>query len=660
MIDQRLFHRFSPVGCHPTLLSLLLLLSAGAVVEAAPAFGGHPVRVSYLAGSGAYEPAGDVDWDQLTMNLPLFKGDRILSHANSRVEVELGRGNFLRLADKTDVAFSGLSEGRTVVWVHQGDVILRLKRPDRFVVRTPVSEIKLEKRGLYRIQIDENGATRVLVRKGRAEVETQRGVQNVRSGQQLVIDDAHAGVQPAAHDEVDPFQLWSDRRDGEFVKPHSVSYVGGHHYPGIHELDHYGHWTHYSPHGWVWVPRVSVGWGPFRLGRWGYLSVGWTWLSYEPWGWLPYHHGHWIYSEPHHHWAWVPGGFHHWSPARVNFYFGSGYVGWAPWGYYGGRGRHRSNVVINNTIINNWNPRRPGNGLNVVRERDFGRGSRLDRRITPTRAITRGFREALPGGLENRVRGDRSVQTRRGGDSSVVASRKRVGNPMVRGAPKAAAQVGSTGRPSVGSGFSGATASRSGSRSTASPRIFRGDKGQRGSTAVGSRRDLNQIRVSPTPPGTDRSPGRSRAGTRFGSIKQKSAPPSAPRVVRPESDLGSRSLGQRPQSRGSQDSSLSSGPRIVRTPSHSSSRSRQSTPRFGRSRSSGRSSSSLSRRNVQRSPKRSGSSTFGSMIRSAPRSSARPSFGRSSRSATRPSVQRSSPSPSRGSSNRSSSRSRRR
>ena len=638
-----------------TLLSLFLLLIAGASTVATLASREYPARVSDVVGSGAYEPAGDVDWDELTPNLPVFTGDRIFSHADSRVEVELGRGNFLRIADKTAVVFSELSAGRTALQVYQGDLIVRLARPDRFTVRTPVAGIELEKGGLYRIQVDGNGATRLLVRKGRAQVESQGGRQRVESGQQLVIDQERAGVQPAGTHDPDAFDLWSDRRDAEVVRPHSVSYVSGVHYPGVYDLDRYGHWDHYHPHGRVWVPHVSVGWGPFRLGRWGYLSVGWTWLSHEPWGWLPYHYGHWIYYEPYHHWAWVPGGFHHWYPGRVNFYFGGGYVGWAPWGHYGGHGRNVTNVVINQTLINRWNPRDPGNGLNVVRERDFGRGSRLDRRVTPTRAIASGFRQGLPGELQNPVRGERSVQARGRVSRSANAFRSRSVSPIRSGTDPAAAPS-RRGTASTRSSFSSTPTSRAATGRDSSPtRVFRGDEPQQGGSSARSRRGPNVINVGPSRARADRPEAGSRVGSRASPGRQTRVAPSTP-GVQPKSPRSARSLGQRPEGRSSRNPSFSSGPRSFRTPSNPS----QSKPRFDRTRSNSRSSPSLSRRGARSA--RSRPSTFGSTIRSPPRSSSRSIIDRSSRSVPRPSVQRSSPgnSRSRESSGRSSSQARRR
>ena len=128
--------RFLPASIRLTLLFLV----AGALTVPSLASRENPARVSDLVGSGAYEPAGDVDWDELTANLPVFTGDRIFSHADSKVEVELGRGNFLRIADKTDVVFSELSDGRTGLKVHQGDLIARVTRPDHFGCRDRARE----------------------------------------------------------------------------------------------------------------------------------------------------------------------------------------------------------------------------------------------------------------------------------------------------------------------------------------------------------------------------------------------------------------------------------------------------------------------------------------------------------------------------------------
>ena len=391
------------------VMTLLLILLAGASTSLLLASHDQPPRISYLEGSAAYEATGDVEWDEATVNLPLTQGDRIFSHPDSRLEIEFGNGNFLRMDSATDVTFPELSSDRIILQVYEGDLILRINDPRGLHVQTPLASIEIKKKGLYRIWVAPGGLIQVAVRDGKAEVSTQHGKEKLVANQELVIDGSRIQIQALAGDP-DDFELWSGRRDALAVDSRSVKFVGGVYYPGVYDLDHYGTWAHYGHYGPVWVPHVEVGWIPFRRGRWCHLSFGLTWISQEPWGWLPYHYGRWIYYQPYSRWAWVPGGFNRWRPAHVDFYWGNGYVGWAPRGYYRGRTR-----VVNNTVIfNNWNPRDRSNGLNIIRHEHLRSGHRgTVRRIEPSRNIVRKFRRGLPREIQRAGgRGRRSAISR--------------------------------------------------------------------------------------------------------------------------------------------------------------------------------------------------------------------------------------------------------
>lgn len=91
-------------------------------------------------------------------------------------------------------------------------------------------------------------------------------------------------------------------------------------------LDPYGRWYEDRDYGQVWRPTVPTGWMPYADGSWAWSPWGWTWVSFEPWAWT-FHYGCWVAS-PGYGWVWVPGST--WGPAWVTWYFGDGYVGWAP------------------------------------------------------------------------------------------------------------------------------------------------------------------------------------------------------------------------------------------------------------------------------------------------------------------------------------------
>lgn len=357
----------------------------------------YPPRVSHVEGTAAYVPAGKVDWEELTPNLPLLSGDRVFSHPGARVEIEFGEANFLRLGEETDLAFSKIDDRDRELELFQGELILRLGKSRKYQIFTSGSRVEIKKKGLYRIGIGNDGSMLVAVRKGRAEIENQAGKTKIKNGEYVWVDAARPDVvQVLSAYAADELDLWSDRRDARYVANQSVTYVGGTWHPGVYDLDFYGHWVNCPPYGNAWFPRVSIGWAPFRLGRWCHFSFGWTWVSHDPWGWLPYHYGRWVYYSPHRRWCWVPGGFRHWSPAMVHFYWGHGYVGWSP---------HGQSFVNNGTIVINEGSGQggsgnPARGLTIVRREDFRRGvSSVTQAVAPTRDVVSRFRRGLPDDL---------------------------------------------------------------------------------------------------------------------------------------------------------------------------------------------------------------------------------------------------------------------
>ena len=360
---------------------------------------------------------------RVTLNLPLVSGDRIMGYPDSRIEVELGDGTFVRISGETDVLFPELSQKKTLLKLHEGDLILRVNDAGPVQVDLDQASVKIRKQGLYRIQVDPDGSIRLVVHKGRAEVSSRHGKERVETGQQLLLDARRIGIQALVRD-LDDFELWSGRRDAVMVSSRSAGYLGGVHFPGVESLDQHGYWAHAGTFGHVWVPDASAGWAPFRFGRWRYLSTGLTWMSHEPWGWLPYHYGRWIYYQPMGRWAWVPGGFNRYRAAAVDFFWGSGYLGWAPRGYYGrGIGGGSPTTVVQNNTLHNWNPRDRSNGLTVVNRNDLGRQPTTTRGLAAD-AIVGGLRQGLPRELRrSRVWNRNSALSRMGSRASRLASR---------------------------------------------------------------------------------------------------------------------------------------------------------------------------------------------------------------------------------------------
>ncbi|MBI2393729.1 MAG: hypothetical protein HYV09_29415 [Deltaproteobacteria bacterium] len=106
-------------------------------------------------------------------------------------------------------------------------------------------------------------------------------------------------------------------------------------------LAQHGTWIEDEEAGLVWVPDpaiVGVGFVPYlSTGRWIHTSHGYFWESEHSWGWVTFHYGRWVRTA-YWGWAWVPGA--RYSPAWVDWRYGSGWIGWSPsrpgWSFRGG------------------------------------------------------------------------------------------------------------------------------------------------------------------------------------------------------------------------------------------------------------------------------------------------------------------------------------
>ena len=224
--------------------------------------------------------------------------------------------------------------------------------------------------GRYRVQVNSDAQTDVIVREGEAEITTPQGSTRVHAGEIISVrgtDEPEYKVSSAP--DRDDWDTWNSERDHIVRNSESVGHTNRY-YTGVNDLDNNGRWVYVPGYGNVWQPYQEATWAPYQTGRWVWQPYyGWTWVSYEPWGWAPYHYGRWFYYQ--NSWCWWPGPLYVgyrplWSPAFVFFVgfghhagFGFGSIGWFPVGphdpFYPWYGRGFNHVnVVNITVINNF------------------------------------------------------------------------------------------------------------------------------------------------------------------------------------------------------------------------------------------------------------------------------------------------------------------
>ncbi len=373
-------------------------------------------RASYVHGDVSSQRGDNGELVPLTLNTPLEAGDRVSTANGGRAEIELDYGDQLRLSSDATAKIASLDRQNIQVQVGQGLATYSVLPGSQAQVEidTPNAAVHPDGQGDYRILVNSDAETKIIVRSGSADVSTPQGSTHVDAGQMITVagtDNPQYRIDPAPSR--DDWDAWNADRDHRVETAKSFNDTNRY-YTGSEDLDLYGEWSEVPDYGNVWFPNYGSDWAPYRDGTWVYEPFyGWTWVSYEPWGWAPYHYGRWfVYGGR---WGWWPGpvyaGYYPvWAPAYVSFFgwgggvsfgFGWGNVGWLPigpcdwyhpwygrWGrgyrvvgfrdydrfhegfgpLHGDRGRQFSN--FHDALIND----RVRDGISSMRGSDFGHG----------------------------------------------------------------------------------------------------------------------------------------------------------------------------------------------------------------------------------------------------------------------------------------------
>jgi hypothetical protein len=267
-------------------------------------------RLAYAEGSVSFQPGGTQDWIAAAINRPLTTGDQIWADQDSRAELQLD-GSTLRLAGGTAVSLLNLGDNVTQVQLSSGTLLIRVRRLDddeTYEIDTPNLAFSILRPGLYRLSVDESGAsTAVHIRGGQGEVTGGGTAYTVRANEDDIFsgtDQLTENMQPNAAGE-DSFDAWSADRDQRWEHSVSSRYVSPD-VVGYEDLDNQGAWRPVPEYGTVWFPnQVAVGWAPYHDGHWSYIAPwGYTWVDDQPWGFAPFHYGRWISVGGV--WGWIP------------------------------------------------------------------------------------------------------------------------------------------------------------------------------------------------------------------------------------------------------------------------------------------------------------------------------------------------------------------
>jgi hypothetical protein len=369
-------------------------------------------RISYLKGDVSFQPAGQAQWSQATLNFTVTTGDRLYTNRGARAELEAGSYT-VRLSDATDLTVTNLNDQIMQLGLGQGALrvsIYELPSASTVEVDTPNGALTLLEQGTYRVDAEPNGnGTRVSVNSGSLEISGGGVTQTLRAGRGVEL----TGTDPVQVNSIDmpgldSFDRWSEERDHRVAESESGRYVSRS-IPGYRDLDDYGHWREVPEYGPVWYPeRVPEDWVPYRYGHWAWIDPwGWTWVEDEPWGFCPFHYGRWVHAG--FGWGWLPGPYVArpvYAPALVVFVGGPHFaigvgvgVGWFPLGpgepYYPWY-HHREDYLREVNVTNIRNVTNVTNITNVTNVTNVTNINYVNRGVATTAVSTTAFRGGQP------------------------------------------------------------------------------------------------------------------------------------------------------------------------------------------------------------------------------------------------------------------------
>ena len=387
-------------------------------------------RVKVLEGTVWVRPSGGRDWEEFTSNSPIPPRSRVSVPDGSEAELQFHGGQFVLLTSGTDLEVRDLQETKSAFRLRAGEIRFDLP-PDDFApvsVRVPGGALaRFPVPGRQWLTVTDSDETRLVVRRGEAVVDVEGDEHRVNAGQEAVIGRDVVVTQ---------YRGGADESAGS--PPPSEGEAPGDAPPAVvNELSEYGEWVDVPTYGYVWRPRVAVGWSPYVYGRWVWiLPYGWTWVSYEPWGWYPYRCGYWL-TDPVYGWIWSPYN----AFVSVDFVFGSH------------RYRHHNAFFRPSTVRFireggnvRWVPLRPGERYRpAALPRGDTRLSRWDRPLDSGRVFVRGGPDRREWRDYSAVRAERQAESR-----NIRSAQPRPDNRTVRPEKRAIRPPGGVGRGNSG------------------------------------------------------------------------------------------------------------------------------------------------------------------------------------------------------------------
>lgn len=354
------------------------------------------IRLSLIEGDVQVYSEDTQEWIPASINMPLMEDDRVWVPEGGRAEIHIKGGTYLRLDETSSLSIFFFGEESAQFYMESGYLYVNDRRGglNYIQVDTTLSSVSIYDGSVVMVDVSDRGYSDVSVLKSYAYVESRSGKIRVPAGRTLrVRDDLYADMSPLGSP--DEWERWNRQRDNRlFTYGESSRYLPDELNEYSNDFDRNGRWVYVREYGYVWTPtiQISVGWAPYRIGRWAWVRGEYVWISYEPWGWVPYHYGRWAYISRIG-WVWVPPaiGAVYWAPGYVAWVSTPTYVAWVPLapgetyygrGYYGPHSVNIVNINVEKTVIKHeYKNVKVKNSVTIINKETFVSGKKADIKV---------------------------------------------------------------------------------------------------------------------------------------------------------------------------------------------------------------------------------------------------------------------------------------
>src|ERR1051325_9333638 len=183
----------------------------------------HAGGVNAVTGRAAVHTPGNTDWQQLTSQDDLDRGDVVRTGLDGRVEMLLNPGSYLRVGENSEFELTDNSLENLEVRLVRGTAIVEVTGADDtellINITTPHARMAIVRRGLYRVNVVPGDLTELIVRTGRVMLDGNHT--KIKGGNKVVFSDNSFSVAKLGKGDPDLLDSWSKTRAQTLARANS-------------------------------------------------------------------------------------------------------------------------------------------------------------------------------------------------------------------------------------------------------------------------------------------------------------------------------------------------------------------------------------------------------------------------------------------------------